>query len=445
MTRIGIRGQLLLVVFLTVAASIVALVIGFNLILARTLDRDARALVRSRVNAERALITTGHGHVSVADAPNDAAQDANIWVFSNGRSVEQPGPNPIVDSAARKLQTGPSRFIDVASADVRLYSEPILFSGRTIGTIVGGLSLAPYEQTRRITLIASLVFAGVILALVVVAARWLLSSSLRPVRRMTRQAANWSEHDLEHRFALGEPHDELTELAATLDALLDRIAASLRHEQRFSAELSHELRTPLARVIAESDVALRRDRDSSDYRRALQSINKDAGQLARILDTLVAAARYQASSTPGVADAREVAEEVIEALRQLSHDRNVSIKLIPREPPVRLGVEADLAARILQPVVENAIRYCDHETTISISRTPTAIRFTIDDDGPGIADGERERIFEPGTRGQASGAWSSGSGLGLSLARRLAEAADGEINALPAAHGGSIAIDLPAG
>ena len=78
---------------------------------------------------------------------------------------------------------------------------------------------------------------------------------------MTRQAAAWSEHDLDRRFALGEPHDELGELAATLDGLLDRLAASLRREQLFLAELSHELRTPLARVMAESELALRRERD----------------------------------------------------------------------------------------------------------------------------------------------------------------------------------------
>src|SRR5207244_1729862 len=79
---------------------------------------------------------------------------------------------------------------------------------------------------------------------VLIAARWLLAASLRPVVRMTRQAADWSEHDLDHRFALGTPHDELTELAATLDGLLDRLAASLRHQRRFSAELPHELRAP---------------------------------------------------------------------------------------------------------------------------------------------------------------------------------------------------------
>ena len=116
---------------------------------------------------------------------------------------------------------------------------------------------------------------------------------------MTRQAAAWSEHDLDHRFALGQPHDELTELAATLDGLLDRLAASLRHEQRFSAELSHELRTPLARVLAESELALRRAREPDEYRAALELIHRNADQLARTVDALVAAARYEAGEATG--------------------------------------------------------------------------------------------------------------------------------------------------
>src|SRR5947208_105991 len=108
---------------------------------------------------------------------------------------------------------------------------------------------------------------------------------------MTKQAAAWSERDLDRRFGLGEPHDELTQLAATLDNLLDRIAASLRHERRFSAELSHELRTPLARVIAEAELALRRTRDPGEYRRVLDVILTNARHIDRIIDTLLAAAR----------------------------------------------------------------------------------------------------------------------------------------------------------
>ena len=117
---------------------------------------------------------------------------------------------------------------------------------------------------------------SLVLVLVCVVGWWLLGASLRPVVRMTRQAASWSEHDLDHRFALGPPHDELTELAATLDGLLDQIATSLRHERRFSAELSHELRTPLARVLAQCEFALRRRREPEQYEETIELIQGNA-------------------------------------------------------------------------------------------------------------------------------------------------------------------------
>jgi len=96
---------------------------------------------------------------------------------------------------------------------------------------------------------------------------------------MTEQAAAWSERDLDRRFHLGEPHDEVTRLGATLDGLLDRISASLRRERRFSAELSHELRTPLANLTAEAELALRRDREAAEYRQALADSRREATKI----------------------------------------------------------------------------------------------------------------------------------------------------------------------
>ena len=97
---------------------------------------------------------------------------------------------------------------------------------------------------------------------------------------MTRQAADWSEHDLDRRFALGPARDELTQLASTLDGLLERLAASLRHEQRLSAEISHELRTPLASIVAEAQYALRHGRQTDESRATLEHILQSA-QAAR--------------------------------------------------------------------------------------------------------------------------------------------------------------------
>jgi signal transduction histidine kinase len=336
--------------------------------------------------------------------------------------------------------------VDVAGSDTRLYSAPVFAGGERAGTVVAGVSLAAYEQTRKLALLASLILAGLVLLMVVTAARWLLGASLRPVVRMTRQAAAWSEHDLEHRFALGTPHDELTELAATLDGLLDRLAASLRHERRFSAELSHELRTPLARVRAESELALRRDRDPHEYRQALELIQRNADQLARTVDALVAAARYEAGGQRGTADAQVVAESSIHACSGLAAERQMNIQISEPQRRLRVGVDADLADRILQPVLENACRYGSTSIRVAISRENSSVVYTIEDDGPGVAQDEPERIFEPGFRGRAPRAGSEhGAGLGLSLARRLARSIEGDVVADATAPGGRFLVRLPRG
>ena len=284
------------------------------------------------------------------------------------------------------------------------------------------------------------------LLLVCLVGWWLLGASLRPVVRMTRQAASWSEHDLDHRFALGPPHDELTELAATLDGLLDRIATSLRHERRFSAELSHELRTPLARMLAQSEFALRRRREPEQYQQTLELIQGNARQLARTVDALVAAARYEAGGVRGTADAEAVAVEAAQACTPIADERNVVLEVDGPERTLRVGVDADLAARILQPVVENACRYASTRVQISMTRADSTVSYAIADDGPGLADDERERIFEPGIRGTAAGTnGNAGAGLGLALARRLARSVDGEVDAEAARGGGRFVIRLPTG
>lgn len=445
MTRLGIRRRLLLAVVAAVGLALIGLVAGFNVILARTLDRDARDLARSRAVAQVASLRTDNGHLTVGEAPDDRTADAYLWVFAGRHALERPRAAPAVDGAAQSLAGGPARFLDLSSSDTRLYAASVFVGGKRVGTAVAGVSLAPYEQTRRIALIASLVFAGIVLLLVAVAARWLLASSLRPVVRMTRQAAEWSER-LEHRFALGPPHDELTELAATLDGLLDRLAASLRRERRFSAELSHELRTPLARVLAESELALRRDREPHEYRQALELIRRNADQLARTVDALVAAARYEAGGGRGTADAQTVAAGAAAGCGGLAAERQVDLEIETPSRPLRVGVDADLAERILQPILENACRYGSSRVRVSIGRESSVILFTVEDDGPGVAQDERERIFEPGVRGMAQGGnGDAGAGLGLALARRLARSVNGEVVADPAAGGGRFLVRLPAG
>src|SRR5262249_53780505 len=156
----------------------------------------------------------------VVDEPAEATPiDGQVWVFDGDRAIESPVGAGRLGRDARELTTGPARLVDAGGT--WLYGDPVLTpDGTRIGTVVAGVSLAPYDQTRRRALVASVVLAAILFTLVVVVARSILQRALTPVTSMTRAAADWSEREPDRRFAQGPPHDELTELAATLDTLL---------------------------------------------------------------------------------------------------------------------------------------------------------------------------------------------------------------------------------
>jgi two-component system, OmpR family, sensor kinase len=443
----SIRGRLFVTVVAAVGLALAAMIAGFNLLLQHNLSRNADQLGRTRAAAEIALVRTNNGRLVVAETADDATVDSNAWIFAGTRTLEAPRAGAALAANARALAARAPARIDVAKSDTRLFAVPIISRGRRLGTVVAAVALAPYEQTARTALLASLALGGLLLLVVALAARWLLAASLRPVGQITRQAADWSERDLDRRFGLGDPYDEVSELAATLDRLLERLAAGLRREQRFSTELSHELRTPLARVIARAEVALRQQRRPSDYREALEDVLRNAQQVSRTVDALVAAARHDAALTRGTADAFAVSEQTLEAVAGLAAERQIDLVNTPPAQPLRLGLDADLAERILQPVVENACRYGRSRVRIRLERDSSRIVYFVEDDGPGVSPEERESIFEPGIRGEAGRAsnGAGGAGLGLALARRLARSASGEIAVEAGREGGRFVVSLPAG
>ncbi|MDX6425053.1 MAG: two-component system, OmpR family, sensor kinase [Gaiellaceae bacterium] len=438
----GVRTRLLLVVVGALAAALGVATIGFNILLGHAASRDANTLLRSRASSELALLRVVGDNIKVAETRDDPLGDSRVWIFRGTTPVEQPRAKAETDLGARSLAGGSSQFLNVLDSEERLYSVPIIHDGKRFGTLVTGISLAPYHHTQRTALIGSLTLFLVLLSITGVAAWWLLRSALRPVAQMTEQASTWSEQDLDRRFALGEPHDELTQLAATLDGLLDRLAASLRHERRFSAEMSHELRTPLAKLMAEAELALRRERSESDYRESLEAVLRNAQQIERIVETLVSAAQHDAQPQ-GIANAVDVAEAVVAAHSHDASSRGVALELVKTPERVRVGVDQDLAERILHPVVENALRYGRGKVQVRVTRNGSSVLFAVDDDGPGVLADEHETIFEPAVRGSAGRSTYTGAGLGLALSRRLARAVSGDVEAFPGASGHFV-VRLPA-
>ncbi len=437
----GVRTRLLLVVIGALAIALGVATIGFNVLLAHAASGDANTLLRARASSELASIRVVGASIHLTETRDDPLGDSRVWIFRGTQLLEGPRAQPETDLAARTLVGGPRRFYNVPDSEERLYAVAIKSAGRRVGTLVTGISLAPYHHTQRTALIGSLTLVLVLLAFTGAASWWLLRAALRPVAQMTAQAETWSDEDASQRFAVGEPYDELTRLAQTLDGLLDRLAASLRHERRFSAEMSHELRTPLAKLMAEAELALRRERSESDYRESLSAVLANAQQIERIVETLVAAAQHDVKPQ-GVSNAVDVAEAVVAANSGDASSRGVDLRLVDSPQRVRMGVDRDIAERILHPVVENAVRYGRGEVRVRVARDGSSVLFAVDDNGPGVTTEEQDTIFEPAVRGSAGRSTSSGAGLGLALARRLARAVSGDVEAQPGT-GGHFVVRLP--
>jgi len=447
--RMGVRDRLLLAVLVTVAAALVSMTVVFNFVLVTSLDADVDQRLQAMATDTSRSIRISEGQVSLPRPSGDIKElGSQVWVFVSGYTVTAPSVDPAVSDAARQLDGQEAQFVDVSEQEVRLYGVPLYFEGERIGTIVTGLSTSSYLQTKNVTLLGTVTFTAVLLIIVGFAGRWLLNSAFRPVVRMTAEAEAWSTEDLDRRFDLGPPHDELTQLASTLDGMLDRLAASLRREQRFSAEVSHQLRTPVAKIKAEAELALRRERSSDYYHEALESVQRSADQMARTVEALMAASRKDGTLARGRADVWQVLADVVSSIGVLADQNSVEVRVRPPARDLRVGVERDIAAQILQPVLENACRFAKSDVLLSATREGTEIHFVVEDDGPGVMDEEREKIFEPGVRGSAAGNGgdpSRGMGLGLPLARRLARAASGDVELATVERGARFVVRLPTG
>jgi signal transduction histidine kinase len=440
-----LRGRLTAVAVLVAAVAIGALTVAFNVLLAGSLSGDADNRLRTQAAAAATTVRVGDGRVQALEGPNDGAVDRRVWVYSGLRAIERPPGDPELQRAADAL-AGQSRVFDDLAGDleVRLYASPIHEDGRQVGTIVAAQSLRAYDRTTDLAEIGSIGLGLVLLAAVFLVTRQAIGHALGPVRAMTRDAARWSEQDPERRFGADERPDELGELAHTFDALLDRMGASLRHEQRLSAELSHELRTPLSRIVAEAELLQRRDRPLDDRREAYDSIVRSAGQMSGILETLMAAARADAGLDRGRSELGSVLRELASQWEPACAARDVALDLETPNGPVAVGVDAEVVQRILTPVLDNAARHASRRVRVTTGRQGGRVTVTVVDDGPGVPADELQRVFEPGVRLQ-EGDGHGGSGLGLPLARRLARAANGDVVALevPDRPGAAFVVQLP--
>ena len=428
------RRRLLLTSLATLAIGLGSLLVAGNVLLERGVRGEASALLRARSDAQLAALSVRPGGgVSVRDTANDAVLDRQSWVLEGSRVVERPrGVSPALDRAAIALGRRGVVAERAGPGHVRLRARPVFAPGaRTpAASVVVALPMAPLERLQQEILIASLVIAALMLLAGGLATRSAVDAALHRVAQMTASAEDWGAHDLDRRFGLGPARDELSGLAATLDGLLARIAASRRHEQRFASEVAHELRTPIAGLRGRAELALLATGPEADGERAdaLRAVVADAERLDGTVGTLLAIARQELDPSAGSVDLGALAREY----------GDLRVTVAPGLP--KAEGEPEVVRRALSALVDNARRHARERVSLELSATDGRVRLAVCDDGPGLDPALGDRVFEPGVRG--AGESSGCAGLGLPLSRRLARSCGGDVFAADGT-GGCFVLELP--
>lgn len=247
-----------------------------------------------------------------------------------------------------------------------------------------------------------------------------IGKGLKPLNDLAHEVAVRGSHRLQSIDAEPAPR-EVRPLVEQLNALFERIEQSLENERRFTADASHELRTPIAAIRAQAQVA-RETTNEAERRHALESVLAGCDRATRLAEQLLTLARLEAGNwcaPDRFVDLAQAAHSVLAELGQAACSKGITLELVATAP-VAVNGDLTLLQVLIRNLVDNGIRYSSSGGTVTVRVDGSAVgaRLQVIDQGPGIAEAERERVLKRFYR--SVGVEATGSGLGLSIVTRIA-------------------------
>jgi two-component system OmpR family sensor kinase len=348
--------------------------------------------------------------------------------------------DPALVLAALNGQTSTGETV-IANERVRIYYQALLVNNEVIGVMEVGESLKPYTDTlNRIRLY--LIIGGVVALLISLVGGWLVTRrALRPVVRVSEIARRIAAtRDFEERIPqhpnLKGQHDEISELAATFNQMLEELGRVFDVHRQFMADTSHELRTPLTIIQGNLDL-LKRGLPPSEAAEAVDETGEEAARLSRLVSDLLMLAQADAGMMVERTeiDLAAVVRRSFNRATQLAENQGKPLKLsIDRLAPARvMGDEYRLDQAIFN-LLDNAVRYTQQgEIRLSMvvehhgNNQGQAI-ILVKDSGPGIAPEHLDHLFKRFYRvDKARSRALGGTGLGLAIVKYIVEAHSGRV------------------
>jgi two-component system OmpR family sensor kinase len=408
--------QLRLSLWLSVAILSVAIVAGgFSFVTAYV---DANELQDGTLTQVAALVGKQLTYTPPSDSAAELDPELRLIVQSMGDGA---GNNPAALALPETLKNG------LQTVHLQHLSYRVL-----VQTVPGGGRIAVSQETTvrdeialdsaLRTVLPMLIMVPILLLLVGTLVRRLL----KPVNLLAGEIDARSEQEL-HPIQHEHVPTEIRPFVIAINRLLQRVAESMETQRRFVADASHELRSPMAALSLQAEMLGNVDMPD-EARKHLFRLRQGIDRGRSLLDQLLSLARAQASKTAPTTSlsVQKVYRRVLEDLMPLAEAKQIDLGVVDANDARVLANEVDLVA-IVKNLVDNAIRYTPvgGRIDLSVVDTPTQVVLEVEDSGVGIPEAERERVLDPFYR--VLGSDQTGSGLGLSIVKTVAERLHGRI------------------
>ena len=447
--NLPIRARLTALYFAVLALSFVAFFWVSDLGFRRSIDATVDNASRTNLETVRRLVLANSSLREDSKLREELSRLAELW--ANGALFEVAGPDGgWVFRSQSFLRIDPPlpqiRDTNISFATTNLESLQYRIAlqrvakGGGVYEIHAAVPTEPFDQALDHFRLMEQEILPLLVLLASFLGYWLSGRSLAPVNRIIETAGLIGAQNLSSRLAVPKARDELRRLTETLNAMLARIEASFKSITQFTADASHDLRTPVAVIRATAEITLRKPRTQEEYRRALSTILETSVDTSDLLENLLTLARADAGAAGMEMRPLDLAAHVQKARERAALlGLEKALDVTATTPPEPVWVKADAIAvdRLLLILLDNAVKYSPSggRCEIALSQSEEHAQITVRDSGAGIPETELNNIFDRFYRvDRVRSRNTGGAGLGLAIARWIAEM-----------HGGTIAAESTVG
>ncbi len=422
----------------------------------RTLVQESTAFVAAQRAAPtgtvRELEEATQAYLSGRDAGGSDSSAVLLVHFPNGKvisnsviSLEDAPQNPFEFVAAR-LTRG-FTTINSQGEEYRTATVPVLdANGEVVATFLAALPTAPIEEVAG-ALLRTLLTASFLVTMVGASvSAWVARASLEPLHQVSKTTREITQSSLSQRVSYSGPQDDVGLMVTALNEMLDRLENAFSDQKHFTADVSHELRTPLTIIRGHVELLGMEGALTPSQHESLAVVMDELERMTKLVDDLLALARLEGGVAKSFTrlDLGELAEEAVTRARGLAPREFTFVRVT--STPV-LG-DRDMLLRALLNLLSNSVNATKTGGSIRVRSDSVGdvARVQVSDDGPGIPDSDLPRVFDRFFRARNSRDThdGGGSGLGLTIAARLALRHGGSLTAANNPEGGAVfTLELP--